>query len=421
MKGHIHREGFKDLTRVEDALRILMRNIGQPALKLERVEIRSSLGRILGERIVAHQFIPPADKSVMDGYAVRSEDIQSASEKRPTILKVTGESRLGRVCRVNVKRRTAITVATGSLIPTGADAVVKVESTTSLPGDRIEVHAPVRAGESISKKGEDIAPGKVVLARGKRLRSQDIGILKRLGFNSVKVVGRLRIGILSTGNELVDSPKKNTVANVVDINRPLLASMVLELGARPIDLGIVKDRETDIINGLVRGLKTCDLVLITAGSSVGRKDLVPECINKLGKPGMLVHGIAMRPSMPTGIGVVNGKPILSLPGFPVSAIFAFRVFCRPLIAKLMGTEEAIDPVVRAVLKERVSGLSGCRTFVRVKVRRSPYGLVAEPLKLQRASLMMSMVAANGIVTIPEGVAAFEAGQVVDVSVIGEIE
>jgi putative molybdopterin biosynthesis protein len=125
--------------------------------------------------------------------------------------------------------------------------------------------------------------------------------------------------------------------------------------------------------------------------------------------------------MPTGIGVVDGKPILSLPGFPVSAIFAFRVFGRPLIAKLMGTEETVDPVMRAVLKERVSGLSGCRTFVRVKIRRSPYGLVAEPLKLQRASLMMSMVAANGIVTIPEDVAAFEAGQVVEVSVIGEIE
>lgn len=421
MESHLHSEGFKDLTRVEDALRILVRNVGQPAFKLERVEIRSSLGRILGERIVAHQFIPPADKSVMDGYAVRSEDVQSASEKRLVILKVIGESRLGRVCRVTVKPSTAVTVATGSLIPTGADAVVIVERTTSLPGHKIKVHEAAHRGENISKKGEDVAPGTVVLAKGKRLRSQDIGILKRLGIDDVKVVGRLRIGILSTGNELVDSPKKNTMANVVDINRPLLAAMVLELGARPIDLGIVRDKEADIIKGLVRGLKTCDIILVTAGSSVGKKDLVPDCINKLGKPGMLVHGIAMRPSMPTGFGVVKGKPILSLPGFPVSAIFAFRVFGRPLIARLMGTEETVDPVVRAVLKERVSGPPGYRTFVRVRVRRSPYGLVAEPLKLQRASLMMSMVAANGIVTIPEDVAAFEAGQVVEVAVIGEIE
>ena len=421
MEGHLHTEGFKDLTRVDDALRILMRNIGQPAAKLERVDVRSSLGRILGERIVADQFVPPADKAVMDGYAVRSEDVQSASEKRPVILKVIGESQLGGVCRVTVKHGTAVAVATGSLIPAGADAVVIVERTTRLPSDKVKVHAPAHVGESISKKGEDVAPGTVVLTKGKRLRPQDAGILKRLGFNSVKVVGRLRVGVLSTGNELVDSPKKNALANVVDINRPLLSAMVLQLGAKPIDLGIAKDKEGAIIKALVRGLKTCDIILVTAGSSVGKKDLVPNCINKLGKPGMLVHGIAMRPSMPTGFGVVKGKPILSLPGFPVSAIFAFRVFVRPLISRLMGTDDTLDPVVRAVLKERVNGPPGYRTFVRVKVKRSPSGLVAEPLKLQRASLMMSMVAANGIVTIPEDVTAFEAGQVVDVSVIGEIE
>ena len=316
------------------------------ALKLECENVGLALGRVLGEDIVSHQFLPPADRSVMDGYAIRSEDVQKVSEKNPTILEVIGESKLGEICNISVRAGTAVAVATGSMIPSGADTVVIIERTTSVKGNRIAVYAPAHAGESISKKGEDLVPGATVLPKGKRLRAQDIGVLKELGLTRVKVVRKPRIGIISTGNELIDSSNKSNVAKVVDINRPILAGMVQELGAEPIDLGIVGDEDADIIRLLRRGLRTSDILLVTAGSSVGKKDLVPQCINKLGKPGMLIHGIAMRPSMPTGLAVVKGKPILSLPGFPVSAIFAFRVFARPLIAMLMGTQEVQDLVAR---------------------------------------------------------------------------
>jgi molybdenum cofactor synthesis domain-containing protein len=213
---------------------------------------------------------------------------------------------------------------------------------------------------------------------------------------------------------------KRDIAKVVDLNRQILSAMSKELGADPVDLGIAKDEESAILRVLRKALRSCDVSVITAGSSVGKKDLVPACINKLGKPGMVVHGIAMRPSLPTGLAVVNGKPVLSLPGFPVSAMIAFRVFGRPLIARLMGSEDPMEPVVKAILKERISGPKGYRTFVRVKLSRTPEGLVAEPLKLQRSSVLMSMVEASGIVMIPEEVAGFDAGQQVDVIVIGEI-
>lgn len=417
---HLRSEGFRNITKIDDALRIFFDALGTPAIKLEPVSIQKALGRILSEDVVANQFIPSTDQSVMDGYAVRSEDVQNASQENPVILEVVGESRLGEVCKTTVKSGTVVAVATGSMIPSGADTVVIIERTKYLPENKIAVHAPATPGQSISRKGEDVAPGKVVLTRGRRLRPQDIGILKALGLARVRVVRKPRIAIISTGNELVDSTSRKNGGKIVDINRPILSAMVQELGAEPIDLGISKDKETEIMRVLRRALGLSDVVLLSAGSSVGKRDLVPECINKIGKPGMVVHGIAMRPSLPTGLAVVNGKPVLSLPGFPVSAIFAFRVFGRALIAKLTGTTEVTEPVVKAILKERISGPPGYRTFVRIAVRRTTEGLVAEPLKLQRSSVLMSMVAANGIVIIPEGTTAFEAGQTVEVSLIGEM-
>ena len=196
--------------------------------------------------------------------------------------------------------------------------------------------------------------------------------------------------------------------------------MLRELGADAMDLGIVKDREASIKTALKKGLKTCDAVIVSAGSSVGRRDLVPRCVNSLGKPGMMVHGVAMRPAMPTGLAVVNGKPVFSLPGFPVSAFFAFRTFVRPIIAKMLGVKELFESTANAVLSETITGAPGNRTYVRVIIKRSDQGLVAEPLKLQRSSVLMSMVRANGIVVIPEEVTAIERGETVTVMLIGEI-
>jgi molybdopterin molybdotransferase len=418
--SHLHTEGFQNLTRVDDALRELLGALGEPSIKLETVDVEKGVGRYLGKDVVAKQHIPPVDKSVMDGYAVRSEDVQNASQEDPTILRVVGESRLGDVYRTMVGPGEAVAVATGSMVPAGADTIVIIERTKSLPGNKIAVHAPATTGQSISKKGEDVSPGRLVLPRGKRLRPQDVWILKAIGLPSVQVVRAPRVAILSTGNELARSLRKHDPAKIVDINSAILSDMVRQSGAKPLNLGIVKDQEREITRALRKGLSLSEAVLVSAGSSVGKRDLVPKCINGLGKPGMLVHGIAMRPAMPTGLAIVNGKPVLSLPGFPVSAVIAFRVFARPLIARLMGVQEIIEPTVKAVLKERITGAPGNRTFVRVKVRKTEGGLVAEPLKVQRSSVLMSIVEANGIVTIPEDLSAFETGQIVEVSLISDI-
>jgi molybdenum cofactor synthesis domain-containing protein len=245
-------------------------------------------------------------------------------------------------------------------------------------------------------------------------------VLKALGLRTVRVVRRVRVGVLSTGNELVDAVRKYDSAKVVDLNRPVIKAMLRELGAVAVDMGIVEDDEWAIKAALRAELARTDMILVTAGSSVGKKDLVAGCINSLGRPGMVVHGIAMRPAMPTGLAVVRGKPIVSLPGFPVSAMVAFRVFVRPLLAKLVGVSETPEFTIKAVLSERVSGARGVRTFVRVKVKRTGDGYQAVPLKAQRSSILTSMMDANGIVTLPESATLIEPGTEVSVTLTGNL-
>ena len=415
-----HAKGFRDLTKVDDALRIFLDAVGEPRVRTDIIPVNKALGRFLAADVVARRYLPPLDVSIMDGYAVRSEDVQSASEQSPVILTVIGESRLGSVCRLKVRSGQSVAVATGSIVASGADSIAIVEKTKSLPGNKVAVQAPASKGQNISKRGEDIASGQIVLPKGRRLRPEDIGVLKGLGVSKVRVARKQRVAIISTGNELVNSPSNRDPAKVVDANRPILSAMIQSNYAQPVDLGIVKDNEQAITAALKIGIRTADVVLVTAGSSVGRRDLVPRCIDGLGKPGMLVHGIAMRPAMPTGLAIIKATPVVSLPGFPVSAMIAFRVFVRPLIAKLSGFPEASDPTVRAVLKERISGGAGLRTFVCVAVRREQGRLVAEPLRIQRSSVLTSMINANGIVTIPETNMAYEAGEEVEVSLIGEV-
>jgi molybdopterin molybdotransferase len=418
--NHLHTKGFQKLTKINDALRILFNALGEQSPQDETVPVNRALGRYLARDVVATHGLPQFDKAVMDGYAVRATDVKNASQENPTILHVKGQSRIGAVCRIPIGPREAIAVATGSMVPPGADTVAIVERTKRLPGGKVSVHAPATPGQGLVRKGDDVASGSSVLKKGTRVRAQDVGILKALGFTRVAVVNRPRIAILSTGDELEDSTSKRTEGKIIDVNRPILSAMLHELGAEAIDLGIVKDDGGRITSSLKKGLKKSDAVLVTAGSSVGKRDLVPECISRLGKPGMLVHGIAMRPAMPTGLAVVNGKPLLSLPGFPVSAIFGFRVFARPLIARLMGIPEEFEPTLKAVLKERIVGTPGLRTYVRVLIEREEEGLVADPLKSQRSSALMSFVAANGIVTIPEEIAEIEKGRTVDVIIVGQI-
>ena len=410
---------FRHKATVKNANRLFLNHV-RPLKRIETVRLEDSVGRILARSVRAKTHLPAFDVSIVDGFAARATDLRSASSRKPIVLQLIGESTLGEIPRLRVREGQTAAVATGSIVPRGCDAVVMVEDVRALPTNEIEFRNPAHLWQGITKKGQDISPGRVILNNGSRLRPEDVGALKALGLTSVQVVKKVRVGVLSTGNELVDSFARVHGGKITDLNRPVLLAMLRELGAVPIDLGIAKDDETAIMAALKKGLAKSDLVLVTAGSSVGRKDLVPECINGLGRPGMLVHGVAMRPAMPTGLAVVKSKPVVSLPGFPVSAMIAFRTFVRPLLAKLVGGADPPDLRINAVLKQEITGTPRHRTFVRVKVKKVGGRYVAAPLRAQRSSQLTSMVDANGIVSIPESVSKIKSGSQVSVTITGDL-
>jgi len=414
--NHSH-EGFHNLRNVDDALARFLQSVRRHHIETEGLMIPRALERVLADDIIAKTEIPLSNRSVVDGFAVRSADTDGATETSPVVLRIMGESRLGEACRGVVKPGGAFAIATGSIVPKGGDCVVPVEEARELAEREVALSMSVKRGQNILHAGEDIAHGKVVLTKGCRLRAQDLGVLKVLGIKNVRVMKKPRVAILSTGSELVERLGSRASNQIVDINRLVLAAKVRQIGGNVIDLGIVKDRKELIINALGKAVKSSDMVLVSGGSSVGQRDLVPSCINSLGRPGMLVHGVAMRPAMPTGLASVGGIPIISLPGFPVSAMFAFLIFGSPMIAKLSGGKPVPEARVRANTLRPIKGVKGYRTFVRVALKNTASGFVAIPVDSQRASVMMSIVAADGFVVVPETTGEIPKGSLVEVTLL----
>lgn len=354
----------------------------------------------------------------MDGYAVTAEDTFGASETNPAELRITGRVRIGETPNIKVGRGEAAAVATGSYLPRGGvDAVVMVEY-TRVSGNRLQVVKPVVPGQNVAKRGEDVKKGQIVVRRGTRIRPQDIGIIAALGVAEVPVVMRPRVAVISTGDELIDPGEEKTEGKIYDINRHIIKAALLEAGGEPFDLGIVRDDAEDIKERLKRALSSADVVLISAGTSVGERDLVPGILATLGEPGMLVHGISLRPGYPTGLAVVDGKPVVSLPGYPVSNAFAFRVIVRPLLARFLGTDVDVEPTVLAKMARRVAAPGGLRTFVRVRLVEAGAGegvrLVAEPIMASGAGVISSLTQADGLLIIPEDSEGVDEGEEVEV-------
>jgi molybdopterin molybdotransferase len=412
--------GFKEATRIEDARRIFYEALPRTPLHSEVVPISGSLNRVLAEDVRAEASVPSFEKSAMDGYAVIADDTFGSSQTNPTLLRLIGESKIGGAPRVLVHKGETATIATGAPIPQGANAVVMIENAKRTDTGEVEIYVAVAPGENVAQVGEDVKQGTVVLHMGRKLKPPDLGLLAALGRRTVRVVRRPRIGVLSTGNELSDAGR-SAAGKIADVNRPMLMAMAEECGGMPVDLGIARDNVEQISRKLVQGLRSTDLVLVTAGTSVGKGDLVPDIVNALGKPGMLVHGIAMRPSLPTGLAVVEGKPIVSLPGFPVSAMFAFLTFVQPLILRMLGTEPDPQPKVRAKTTKRIVGVPGFRTFVRVLVREEEGRLHAQPLRTPGSGILTTLTGANGIVIVPENLEGFDEGAEVEVQLFRPVE
>lgn len=384
--------GFERLTGVDEALSIFLKELRLERLASFRVPLHEALGRVLAEDAMAEGDLPPFDRSAVDGYALKAKDTFEASQISPKVLELTKEDR--------IDEREARQIWTGTPLPSGADAVVMLEHTKRVQGG-VQLWNPVTPGYNVSRRGEDVERGQVAVKEGTRLRPRHLGLLAALGRTHVSVVEKPLVAILSTGSELVELGCKQKQAQVVGVNRLILSGLCVELGADPSDLGIARDDLNEIKAKIQEGINNADVVITTGGTSVGHADLVPEAINQIAEPGVIVHGIAMRPAMPTALAILRGKPIIALSGNPVAAMIGFEVFARPLILKLLGIESDPRPMLRASLTRRVPSVLGRRVFLRVRAFEREGEFFAEPVRIKGAGVLTTMTKANGYVIIPE--------------------
>jgi molybdopterin molybdotransferase len=406
-------KGFQKLTLTDQALQAWFTalKIGKP--KAVQVPLQQALNRVLAEDLIAAESLPRFDKSAMDGYAVRSADLAGASQSKPVVLKlIQGDI---------VEAGQAKQVWTGNPIPKGADAAVMLENTQSRGGN-VEVWSQLAPYANISKVGEDITAGTLIAKAGTRLNPYHLGIAAAQGNLQLNVAEKPKIAIIATGNEIATVGTKRASNQIYDSNKTMITAICDELGAETTDLGIAKDDTDEIAQKIQSALKTHDAIITTGGTSVGGLDLVPDAVNSLGKPGVIVHGVALRPAMPTAVAMLEGKPVLILSGNPVAAVIGFEVFGRPLICKLLGMDKVEPrPLVKAVLTRKITSALGRKTYVRVRVVLKCEELSAEPVSAKGSGSISTMTQSNGYVVVAENREGIGEGETVMVQMFAPLE
>jgi molybdenum cofactor synthesis domain-containing protein len=363
----------------------------------EYVTLKDAQNRVLSKNLSSLIDIPSFIKAERDGYAIKSNDTRGASMKHPVLLDVIGRITAGQEAQYMIESGKAVAIATGARVPKGADAVVMIENTEQ-ENNTLKIFNEIGGGKNIALKGEDIKNRQTLFKKGTWLTSQDVGLIASVGINRVPVFKKPKVAIFATGDELVEPGSKLDDTSIFESNRYMIAGMIRESGGEVVDLGICKDDRDLIFSKLKEALKF-DLVVVSGGASVGEKDYVPDLINNLGKPGLVVHGIAMKPGSPTALGVVNNKPIIVSPGFPVSSFVAFYTFGRPVILKILTTKGPITTKLIATMASNINTFKNFRTFVRVQVVRNNGSYLAEPISAAGASLLSTLTKSNGMIIV----------------------
>ncbi len=411
MDGRVQDER-RPVLRVEEALEQILATVR--VLESEQVPILEALGRVLAEEVTADRDIPPLPNSAMDGYAIRAADVTQA----PARLRVIGEAPAGRLCPLEVGPGTAVRIMTGAPIPAGADTVVPFEH-TRLDGEWVEVLRETRSGTNVREAGEDVRAGQVVLSPGHVLRPQEIGMLAALGRIEVAVVRRPRVAILATGDEVVPPWETPGPGQIRDANSYTVAAQVRQYGGIPLLLGVARDEEALIREGVRRALaEQADLIVTSGGVSIGDFDLVKQVLAAEGE--MRFWSLSMKPGRPMAFGVVGGVPLVGLPGNPVSAMIATELFVRPALLKMQGFTRWPWPEVRARLADPILRKDGRRHYLRVQLRETPTGWEATLTGDQGSGILYSLVQADGLAVIPEDVDHLPAGAEVRVLLLREL-
>ncbi len=392
---------FRKLMTFDEAKRKIDEEFKPVFLGEEEAVLLEAYNRVLSEDVVSLLDIPPFNRSTVDGYAVRAGDTFGADENQPVILKISGAVIAGEQPNVKVAKGEAVEIATGAPIPEGADAVVMVEDTEREDAD-LQVFGAVTANENVMKKGSDLKKGSVVLKKGQVLGSSEIGVLAALGLTQVKVLKIPIVAVLSTGGEVTEPGKPLPPGKIYDINAYSISTAVIESGGKPVYFGVVPDDKAALAKALHTAVASADMLITSGGVSVGPRDYTPQIVDSLGKPGIVVYGIAVKPGKPTTVGFVDGKPVFSLPGHPTSALLIFYLLARPLIQRLAGRPAGAMKVVRAFAGLRMFSAKGRRTFVMVRLEfDKECRLIAQPLEVGASGAITTLANADGFVEIAE--------------------
>jgi molybdopterin molybdotransferase len=397
-----------------DALRLLL---SVEPVAIEQIASVRGRGRVLAEDLYSAVDLPHFHRAAMDGYAVKAKDTFGASQSLPAYLKLAGMVEMGKEAMQALGTGEAIRISTGGMMPPESDAVVMVEYTEETPGGLVEVHRGVSPWQNVIQIGDDIKQGEPVFKRGRRLRAHDLGALTGVGISAIPVYKQPRTALISTGDEIVDADTVPAPGQVRNINQHSLAGLIEECGAELKDWGVVRDDRGALGRAIGEALEWGDVVMLSGGSSMGAKDIALETILSFPDSEFIFHGISVAPGKPTIFARACGKPILGLPGYPVSALVIFDLFAAPMIRRLGGEDveslRRFTRTVKATLKTNVASQVGREDYVRVTLEGPQDRLQATPLP-SKSGAIFTLVKADGMVRIDMNQDGLEQGEEVEV-------
>jgi putative molybdopterin biosynthesis protein len=420
VRAAARQEQFLEIVSAGEAKKRFEAHLDRSPLPGERVTLHAALGRVLADDVAAPIDVPPFDRANVDGFALRAADTAGAADGAPKQIALNAEViACGHAPKVEVRPSTATTIATGGMVPRGADAVVMIEHTElieSVPA--IELRRTVMPGQFISYAGSDIARGETLMRESQVIGSREIGMLAACGLAEIDVVQRPKVAVLSTGDELVALGDTLRPGGVYDSNGAILHAAIAEAGGKPIAYGAFPDDITALHHAVRRALAECDMVVLSGGTSKGAGDLSHRVVSQLGKPGILVHGVALKPGKPLCLAVADGKPIAVLPGFPTSAIFTFHTFVAPVIRARAGRPPEATQTVEARVPMRIASEMGRKEFVLVSLVSGEDGAVAFP-SAKGSGAVTSFSQADGFIEIDALAGSLDADTRARVTLIGD--
>jgi putative molybdopterin biosynthesis protein len=392
---------FRKLVPFVEAKRLIQEHLLFAPVGIEEVSLLGAYDRILAEDISATFNVPPFARSTVDGYAVKAADTFGAYDNKAVKLKIDGAVKVGEIPYVIVNPGTTVEIVTGAPIPKGADSVIMVEHTAQ-EGSILHVFKAVAINENVMKAGADIKKSETILRIGQSLGSREIGVMAALGKKKVRVYWTPRVAVLSTGAEIIEPGGKLPLGKIFDINAYSICAAVLESGGKPIYLGVFPDDTSKLQMAIKRASVSTDMIITSGGVSIGPTDVMPRTLNSLGKPGVFLSGIAIKPGKPTTIALIDKKLVFSLPGHPTSALLVFHLLISPIIHRMIGKKQEKGLKVKAFTTMKLFQTRGRRTFIMVKLKCDNANVLrAEPVPEGLSGAITTLLKADGFIEIPE--------------------